>query len=235
MRVVWMCSVFLPRVRRRFSLIQSSRSWIESQPTQSLMRCSVTRAQLLLQCGDMLAPPADVASNRLRLSSGNELLRRRRRAAGGRVEIDRRLLLGLLVLLGRPRAAACAAGAEPVVSGWAAGSAVMMLTGGIESDDGKNSSAPDPGGRGDAGRCESRRALRQRLRRQRRGSRPAQRSRSVPAPAPARPRNAARRRNRRCAARGWRSHGCASRISANAGHCSAVQPSRVASTWATRP
>src|SRR5258705_7303047 len=43
------------------------------------------------------------------------------------------------------------AGAEPVVSGCAAGSAVMMLTGGIESDDGKNSSGPfEPGGRGDA-------------------------------------------------------------------------------------
>jgi hypothetical protein len=41
------------------------------------------------------------------------------------------------------------AGAEPVVSGGPEGSAVMMLTGGIESDDGKKSSGPvrgEPGG-----------------------------------------------------------------------------------------
>ena len=40
-----------------------------------------------------------------------------------------------------------AGGVEPVLSGWAAGSAVMMLTGGIESEDGKNKSGRGvPGG-----------------------------------------------------------------------------------------
>src|SRR6266545_2701918 len=113
MRVRCRCSVFLPRVFLRFSRIQASRSLTESQPTQSLMRCSVMapivgEQALESKCALAGAPP-DCAG--------------RRDAAGACLAAADDGADG---------------GVEPVVSGGNCGSAFMIVTGGIDAADGKN-------------------------------------------------------------------------------------------------
>ena len=86
----------------------------------------------------------------------------------------------------RGRRGGVRAGAAPVVSGSPVGSAVMMLTGGIESDDGKNTSGPGVvrgAANADAAVRQCRSDAGDRARRDIR--------RSAWAPAPARPGNAA--------------------------------------------
>ena len=142
MRVVWTCSrpcALLPALPL-LSRIQSSRSLTLSQPTQSLMRCRVTRALAVSiprkhiavgrvalpqrRAGFPQKPIAQAASaESAPRGRGRPWNSPRRRHAGGR-------------RAGGLRFASAVAGLGLSV-GASAGSEVMMLTAGIESADGK--------------------------------------------------------------------------------------------------
>src|SRR5712671_6384762 len=157
MRVRCRCSVFLPRVFLRFSRIQASRSLTESQPTQSLMRCSVMAPSVgeqVLENKCWRAGVEEKSCERSRAGSADHCGAK----AGGPVRlvafrsIGGRAGCALPPLAGAPpgcagrRAGACLGaadggedcGVEPVVSGGNCGSAFMIVTGGIDAADGKN-------------------------------------------------------------------------------------------------
>src|SRR5262249_32927384 len=148
MRVRCRCSVFLPRVFLRFSRIQASRSLTESQPTQSLIRCSVMSPNVGEKCWRIMSKRREVRDSRAD-HCGAE--------AGGLVRLAALRSIGgcagcvvpALADAGR-RAGACLGapddgvddGAEPVVSGGNCGSAFMIVTGGIDAAGGKNKPPP---------------------------------------------------------------------------------------------